>query len=242
MDGNYEAYDYLASFSRIDSILATPSGNYEEVDSLPDRDRLTYANGFYANCAALFIDIRDSSNLPTKYNRPVLAKIYRAFISELVAVMNGHLKVREINIVGDCVWGVFNTPFKTDIDDVFQAAYTSNSMLRVLRYKMDKAGYGTPIKAGIGMAWGRALMVKAGQSGSGVSDVVYMGDVVNRAAHLAAMGSKGFPGQPLVVDDNFCGNLKEENKNFLRWDSTRRGWFGDVGRIDMDEWFAEHCK
>jgi hypothetical protein len=34
MDANYKAYDYLASFQRIDDILAQPSSSYEEVNSL----------------------------------------------------------------------------------------------------------------------------------------------------------------------------------------------------------------
>lgn len=241
MDSNHTTYNWLASFDRIDAILATPSGNYEERDSLPDRDRLTYTNGFYANCSALFIDIRDSSVLPRKYNRPALAKVYRAFISELVAIMNGHPKAREINIVGDCVWGVFNTPQKTDIDEVFATAFAANSMIKTLGYKMTKAGYESPIRAGIGMAWGRALMIKAGQSGSGISDVVYMGEVVNRAAHLASFGAKGYPAHELMVDDDFKGNLNNDNQRLLSWNSTRRCWSGSVVSSAMDAWHNENC-
>ncbi len=85
MDSNYKSYNHVASASRIDGILAQPQGNFEEVQKLPDRDDLTYTNGFYAYCAALFIDLRDSSTLPDHYNRPALARLYRAYISELVA-------------------------------------------------------------------------------------------------------------------------------------------------------------
>ncbi len=104
MDSNYKAYDHVASAARIDAILAQPQGSYEERDSLPDRSALTYTNGFYANCTALFVDLRESSSLPGIYNRPRLAKLYRAFISEMVAILNSDSGAREINIVGDCVW------------------------------------------------------------------------------------------------------------------------------------------
>ena len=241
MDSNYSPYNWQASFNRIDSILLTPQGNYQEKDSLPDRDALTYSNGFYANCSALFVDIRDSSELPKQYNRPALAKIYRAFISELVAIMNGHPKAREINIVGDCVWGVFNTPFTSDIDGVFAAAAEANSMVRTLGYKMGKAGYEKPLRAGIGMAWGRALMVKAGQSGSTISDVVYMGDVVNRAAYLASLGSKGYPGHPLMVDDVFKANLEQDNQDLLSWNPAHGCWSGSVINLAMEQWYVENC-
>ena len=115
MDSNYKFYDYASSFQRIDGILNQADVNYEEVSELPDRDRLTFSNGFYANCSALFVDIRGSSGLPAKMKRPTLARLYRAYISELIAVMNGDLYCREISIVGDGVWSVVNTPKKASI-------------------------------------------------------------------------------------------------------------------------------
>ena len=94
MDSNHKDYNHISSFARIDDILALSQSNYEEVKELPDRDRLTYTNGFYAYCSALFADIRDSSTLPDLYKRPALAKLYRAYISELVAIMNGNEQAR----------------------------------------------------------------------------------------------------------------------------------------------------
>lgn len=88
MDGNYKTYSYTASAKRIDEILNQPTGQFEETSSLPDRDKLTYSNGFYGLCSAVFVDIRDSSGLTEKHKRPALAKIYRSFISEMVAVLN----------------------------------------------------------------------------------------------------------------------------------------------------------
>jgi hypothetical protein len=45
-------------------------------------------------------------------------------------------------------------------------------------------------------------MIKAGQSGSTINDVIYMGDVVNQAAKLASMGGKAFT-HPMMVDSVF---------------------------------------
>jgi len=181
MDSNHKVYDHVASFSRLDDILAQPAGNYEEVQALPDRDKLTFTNGYYAYCSALFIDIRESSKLPELYNRPALAKLYRAYISELVAIFNSLDCAREINIVGDCVWGIYNTSTKAEMNLVFSTAAQAHSLVKVLNYKLLKKTYTTPVRVGLGMSYGRALMIKAGYSGSGINDVVYMGDVVNAA-------------------------------------------------------------
>lgn len=158
MDSDDKTYDHVASFKRIDDILKQPDVNYEEVKELPDRDRLTFTNGFYAYCSALFIDIRGSSDLPAKYKRPTLARLYRAYISECVAIMNADLCCREINIVGDGVWCVVNTPKKSDIDDVFSTAANLNSMIKTFNYKLGKRGIGS-IRVGIGMDQGRQRTV-----------------------------------------------------------------------------------
>jgi len=241
VDSNFKTYSHVSSFARLDDIMTQSQANYEEVKELPDRDRLTYSNGFYAYCSALFVDIRDSSKLPDLYKRPALAKLYRAYISEMVAIMNGNAQAREISIVGDGVWAVFNTPLKSDIDGVFSTAAQANSLVKVLNYKLGKAGYSTPIKVGVGMAYGRALMVKAGYNGSGIADVVYMGDVVNAAAKLAAQGSDGYAVPPMMIDNVFAGNLNENNTKLVTKDRTRGCYTANAVNVAMNDWYEANC-
>ena len=177
-------YDVDKSAKRIDDILDASNSNYSDKDSISSRSSLTYTNGFYVNVTALFIDIVGSSDMTDEHRRPTLAKMYRAFISECTALMNASDQCKEININGDCVWGVFETPYKSQVDSVFSIAAQLNSLIEILNYKLEKKGYST-ISVGIGMDYGRALMVKAGYSGSGLNDVIWMGDVVNSACHLA---------------------------------------------------------
>jgi class 3 adenylate cyclase len=239
VESNHRRYDYLASIKRIDDYLAQPPGAYQEVDELPDRSSLTYANGFYAQwCSAMFVDIRDSSKLPDVYTRPVLAKIYRTYISEVVAVMNGVPKVHEVNIVGDGVWAVFNARNMEDADAIFAAACQVNSLIDILNHKMAQADYSTPICVGIGIADGRALMIKAGFSGSGINDVVYMGQVVNRAAKLASEGSKGNV-PAIVIDADLAVHLDEQNKQFIQYDYYRQFYTSSAVNLAMDEWLDQ---
>lgn len=237
MDGNYKPYDYVKSSERIATILNQPAGTFQEVDGLPDRDKLTFTNGFYGTCSALFIDIRDSSGLTARYKRPTLAKIYRGFISEMVALLNSDVYVREVNIVGDCVWAVYNTPLKSHIDDVFGIASQANTLKRLLNHHFEKKGI-DPIRIGIGADWGRSLMIKAGYSGSSINEVIYMGDVVNRAAHLAHEAGRPWR-DPIFIGSSFQGNLNEHNRGLLK-SSHVQGlgtvYSGDVVRTNMNEW------
>jgi class 3 adenylate cyclase len=240
MGSNHSIYDYEASFARLDGILNQADVNYEEVQELPSRDRLTFSNGFYAYCSALFVDIRDSSGLPTKMRRPTLARLYRAYISELVAIMNGDPYCREVSIVGDAVWCVVNTPGKSGINDVFSTAAQAHSLVKVLNYKLRKRGI-PEIRVGIGIDYGRALMIKAGYAGSGINDVVYMGDVVNSAAKHASKGDMTLwmPG-PLMIGSAFHQNLSDTNKALTAWNSTHPCYAANVVNASMEEWYQAH--
>lgn len=64
--------------------------------------------------------------------------------------------VREVNILGDCVWAVYNTPLQAHINDVFAIAYHANTLKKLLNHHYAKNGI-DPISIGIGADWGRAL-------------------------------------------------------------------------------------
>ncbi|PZE55462.1 adenylate/guanylate cyclase domain-containing protein [Curtobacterium sp. MCLR17_044] len=218
MDGNYKPYDHKASSARMEEILDKPVGTFEEKDSLPDRDQLTFTNGFYSLCTAVFIDIRDSSGLTDKHKRPQLAKIYRSFISEMVAVLNSASFVREVNIVGDCVWAVYNTRWTSNIEEVFSIVAQANSVKDLLNHHLTARGI-DPLAIGIGVDYGRALMIKAGYNGSAINDVVYMGDVVNSAAHLAHEAGRGWR-KPVYLSTVFWANLGEDDQKLCYRDSV----------------------
>ena len=85
---NSYTYKVEDSVSRMNDILDASNNDYCDKDSIPARSSLTYKNGFYVNITAIFIDIVGSSDMTDEHKRPTLAKMYRAFLSECVAIMN----------------------------------------------------------------------------------------------------------------------------------------------------------
>ena len=106
-------YNFENSLARIQALLDS-SGVYPETDDIKKRKNMTYENGYYVDCYALFVDIRDSSKLPQIHQKKVLAKLYRSYISELTAIMQSYHNCKEINIVGDCVNGIFSCRCKDE--------------------------------------------------------------------------------------------------------------------------------
>lgn len=96
LEATYSSYNFASSRDRIDNILMGLDTSYENRNSIPARANLTFDNGYYVNCSALFIDIRGSKSLADKHRQPVQAKILKSYISELVAVLRNHPKVHEI--------------------------------------------------------------------------------------------------------------------------------------------------
>jgi class 3 adenylate cyclase len=241
MDCTHTSFSIDESYARIREVLDSADAGYEDRKDIPSGDALTYTNGFYVACSAVFIDIRGSKRLTEKHTRPVLAKIYRAYISECIAVMRDNPDVRHINIEGDCVWGVFATPYKTDINRVFQTCYELASLVDVLNWRLDKRAY-SQIDVGIGCSYGDALMIKAGHKGSAVNDVVYMGDVVNAAAKLCSLGNRALFSKEIYVSNDLYNNLSETNAKLLVRDWDNDCYCGNIVSKSWNEWLEDKKK
>lgn len=211
MEAKYSPFDIVASDARIKEILDSAE-SFDEVDTTPTRNSLTYNNGFYVNCTAIFIDIRGSSKLTDTHTRPVIGKIYRSYISECVAIMNANESCKEVFITGDCVSGIFDSPYTHQIVSAFETAGKLSSSVELLNWHLKNKGY-QPIECGVGIAFGRALMIQAGAKGSGVNDVIWIGDVVNEAAHLCHKGNRG-SNKSVQISHTVFNNLTDEYKSF----------------------------
>lgn len=238
MKASFSGYNYVDSDFRIRQILASSDYNYEEKDSVPSRDSLTFTNGYYVYCSAMFIDMRGSIVISEKYNRPTLARIYRSYISELVALIRGNASVCEVNIEGDCVWGIFDTIKKINIDELFGDSARCVSLLNILNWRLSKKGI-DPINVGIGLDYGRALMIKAGYSGSGINDVVWMGDVVGSAAKLCSYGAQTSSDHPVMVSSIVHKNLNGHNRNLLSWNNLRGCYHANIINTKMENWLTD---
>lgn len=239
---NTITYDVDKSVKRLDDILNAGNGNYSDKDTVPVRSSLTYTNGYYVNVTSVFVDIVGSSDMTDQHQRPVLAKMYRGFVSECVAIMNSYMISREINIHGDCVWGIFETPLKSDIDTVIDLMAKISSLVKILNYKLSKKGYST-ISVGIAADYGRALMIQAGYSGSGINDVIWMGDVVNSASKLCGIANRGGR-KGIVVSCVIYNNIKDKYKGYLSkfYDGVKAYYEGNLNNNIMEAWYDINCK
>jgi class 3 adenylate cyclase len=241
MKSNFISYNYLDSIKRIKDIIATQDKSFEEPNSVPSRDKLTFTNGYYVNVSVIFIDIRNSTELSKNNTFRNMARLYRVYISEVVAILNGFEECSEVFIEGDGVWAVFDTPFTNNVDNLFLAACEVNSLIDIINYFLKSIKINT-FNIGIGLDYGRALMIKAGYNGSAINDVVWTGDVVTKSIELCNYGSKNYNDNSIMLTDVIYNNLNEHNKKLCNWNSSRGCYHSNAIIIEMNDWYLKNCK
>ncbi|KHT63724.1 hypothetical protein RJ45_10255 [Photobacterium gaetbulicola] len=237
MESKFKPYDYLESIKRIDEILNLPRDNFTHHKGVPSKQSLTYKNGFYVDITVLFIDMRGSKELAKLHNKPVLAKIYRAYISEMTAILNGCSLISDIYIEGDGLCAVYNTTTKKDVERIVTVAAKLMSCIKIINVKLNKKGYQS-IKVGIGISDEEALLIKAGQYGSGVNEVVWIGKPFGQAAKLCSYANKD-GNKTILITHNVYNNLKD-SKDFFSYDMFLDCYQGSLIIPSMDEWVEKN--
>lgn len=240
MKSNYINYDFNKSLWRLDDILNASNDEFKEVDYIPSIESLTFKNWYYINCTVLFVDIRWSSSLPDIHTRPVLSKIYKSFTSEVVAILNWDDTCKEINIEWDCVWAIFKTPLKADINNIFDSSAKISSLIDILNCKLEKKKFKT-INIWIWMHYWRVLMIKWWYSWSWINDIIWMWDIINHTAKLCWYWNRTSLDGEVMISEVIYNNLNEHNQNLMSWNSNRWCYHWNIIWIAMNNWKNENC-
>lgn len=90
-------YSYKDSKSNIINILKskTPIKN---MDNIPSDNTFTYENGVKTWVSAIFVDIENSTKLFSSKDEK-LARLMRAFCSEIICIMQNYSKYNQIGIL-----------------------------------------------------------------------------------------------------------------------------------------------
>ncbi len=221
-----ESYDYKAGKKRVEEILSN-SIAIKDSNKIPtDEDVFTFNNGYYVWVTAIFVDIRNSSELFSQKglnDKKKTAKMIRSFTSEIIEILRVGETLREIGIRGDCVYAVYTTSTKQEIMQCANKTFYVNTYLNMLN-KLLEDNELSKFEAGVGMASAQELVIKAGRQQTGINSKVWIGDAVTRASNLSSYGQSSITQKRLFFSDlaysNFIDQLKKENP-----DASVESWF-----------------
>ena len=241
-------YDYEKGKQRIIDILNSKT-KIEECDNIPKSDEeFTYENGIRAWVGALFVDIRDSSEYFTENKPDIVARVIRAFCSEIITILSANENYRQIGIRGDCVYAIYSCPLLEDIKSIMSDAAYINTFRKMFTKILTQNGFPT-FSFGIGIGANNDLIIKAGKKGSGINDLIWIGDAVIDASNMSSIANKkGF--EPIVMDSCFYKNVKDldassEHKygEFISsrysYDLGKTVYHADIINIAFNDWVGE---
>ena len=213
------SYLYKESKKEINEILDSKT-DIEECEKIPSHEQFSFNNGYRTWASSIFVDIVDSTKYykNEKISENIRARIIRAFVEELVSILNDNENLYDIGIRGDCVFGIFKAEYKEKILTVFRTAYCINTFLKMFNQILSKRNLPL-LKAGIGIGTGKDLIIKAGKK-KVVNDKIWIGDALINASNLSKIANRdGF--EPICMDEttyiNIIDMLKKENPNYASW-------------------------
>ncbi len=242
-------YDYKAGKQRVDDIL---NNKLEVLDkeTIPNEDNFTYENAYYGWVTAIFVDIRNSTELFNHKDKVIVSKIIRSFTSEIIEILRPFENLREIGIRGDCVYAIYTTPSNTDEYNLFLATAYINTYLEQLNVQLSEKNY-PRIKAGIAMATAKELVIKAGKKGSGINNLVWIGRAVTTAAKLSSLANKN-GNYPIIYSkdsyDNFINKTSYTPEEIKRYFTPKTSidfgkyYTADLYISEYDDWIKTNLK
>ena len=227
-------YDYIEGKLRVLKILNN-TVEVQETNKVPKPDNsFSFNNGYSSWVTAVFVDIRDSKVLFSQNKKTTVARVIRAFTSEIIEILRNDENLREIGIRGDCVYDIYSCSEKNEDYEVFDKAIYVNTYIDMLNVLLQNKNMPT-IKAGIGIATSVDLVVKAGRKGSDINNLVWIGDAVAFASGLSSMANKNGEFRILMTKQFYKGVINQIKK--INSDDDVDDWF----YFSNDKVIGDYC-
>ena len=209
-------YNYKDSKERVDNILSSKT-KIENKDKVPASDgEFTYSNGIRTWVGALFVDMVNSSKLCETADENT-ARIFRAFCSEIIAIMKDDENYRQIGIRGDCIYSINTTQFQEDLVNMFRTAYRINTFIKMFNNKI----------------W----------IGKAVVEACHLGDIANRNNTEPIAMSKCFYNNVHKMLEKENEKYKDWIKPYYSnsYSYTVDFYHCCIVQTDFNQWIEENC-
>ena len=241
-------YNFRDSKSNIINILKSQTP-IEKKNAIPVDSAFTYENGILTWVSAIFVDIENSTKLFNTKNEK-LARLMRAFTSEVICIFQDNKNYNQIGIRGDCVYSIYDIKTTNDLVGVFKIAVRLNTFLKMFNKIITNYGY-KKIKAGIGIGCDEDLIIKAGRTGTGINDKIWIGKAVVDASNLSSIAARNGVSN-IAISPLFYSNaidlLLNRNKEYAKWINVHKAngtidfYHCDVVQNDFNDWINNGMK
>lgn len=225
-------FSFEESLSRLDQMLNV-QGAVEDIPlaSVPPLSDIPRKGGVVAYCSVMQLEMKVSSDNSSTQ----LINLFRAFLSEAVAIVSSHPHCIDVLALGTRLTAVFNTPLKKDIEALIDRVAMINSLAQVVSKKA--MGVGLPeIRVGMGIDYGKVMLMRLGNfkiEEMVPKALVWIGSPVDRSASLLSMSDQSMI---IMISDIVYGNLSDDYKKFFHQKKDSACYGADIINSYMRNW------
>lgn len=191
--------------------------SFEELEDLSEMDQAVVN----VSVVSVYIEAQD---LQSDAARGYLRKaIFEAFCE--------HTKCKEILSLGMYIVGIFDTPFKSDIDATLDCVGKVNALFK-LANKMQVQSHNGAVVKGIGMAYGKVQLTKC--IGGEQTVVCWDGETIETAQSLSKKAIIG--NNNVYATNTIYNNLKEDYQKLFSKVNSEDYFESDPINIAMYKW------
>lgn len=203
---------------------------FEEVNYVPEisNTKLTFANtGLKFEATVLYIDMRDSTKVLNKHNKPSIAKIHKAYLHTTVKIatsLGG--EVRSFN--GDSVLAFFQGTTKQTLSNAVKAAMQIRYMIANIESGINNllAQY-SAVDFGIGIDDGKILCTKVGVGGdNNTKDLIWIGNAINKSVIISDQCKAD---EYIGISSYVYSNLEDN----VKFGKQKNAWTGQQEKVNI---------
>lgn len=209
----HEVFDFDATIKQLDKVLASDGDSVKKFSHIPTLDEMGDMDYYIANCSIVFARVRIKASIESEPRGKVVSFRQReCFYRILTKLFQEHPKCVDFIFHDDEIACIVDTPFKTDIHQLFEKMAKLNSMLSILDQKSQHAGL-EPMEWGIGAHYGETF-VTVQRYNAGNPNFTWSGYTYNYAHFLCEKAIENSQ-RPIISSEVFYKNLKDEYKEMM---------------------------
>ena len=198
------------------------SAEVEELQSMSEiGDMSSFSKAVvYVTVVSVYIDETTYRNLAD-----------RAVITEAIyTALAEHPKCKDIFSFGNYIVGIFDTPFKNDIDATLDSVGKVTALFNLVK-KVCNQALQSNLDYGVGMFYGKVLLIKS--LGGDYPQYVWSGDAINAATKLSKNATKE---NKVYASFTIYNNLKEDYQKLFKKVLYEDGYEATPVNISMNKW------
>ena len=224
-------YDFNSSLNRLDLIAQSGPSSLENPMHFPTKEELNNysVTSLYGTVLWIHFTIKEENNR-------LKNQIFRAIVTEVSTILKSNSQCRDIIACDYDIWGIFETPLKSDIASVINDSARLNVLQKIINSKFVIKNSNL-ISIGIAITFDSLDVQLIESINEDNYNFVWSGSGIKQAKNQAKDTCASDTGKVRIQGNVFI-NLSDEDKSFFN--KMQNGWYeSNFVNAQMNNWVKE---